>query len=29
MRRKLPYRRDNKPEIILQALKRIVNRYED
>ena len=28
-RRKLPYRRDNKPEIILEALKRIVSRYED
>ena len=28
-RRKLPYRRDNKPEIILESLKRIVSRYED
>ncbi len=28
-RKKLPYRRDNKPEIILEALKRIVSRYED
>ncbi len=28
-RQKLPYRRDNKPEIILEALKRIVSRYED
>jgi N-carbamoylputrescine amidase len=29
VRKKLPYRRDNKPEIILEALKRIVSRYED
>lgn len=29
MRKKWPYRRDNKPEIILEALKRIVSRYED
>jgi predicted amidohydrolase len=28
-RKKLPYRRDNKPEIILEALKRVVSRYED
>ncbi len=29
IRKKWPYRRDNKPEVILEALKRIVNRYED
>jgi len=28
-RKKLPYRRDNKPEIVLEALKRVVSRYED
>jgi predicted amidohydrolase len=28
-RKKLPYRRDNKPEIILEALKRIIEKYED
>jgi len=29
MRRLWPYQRDNKPEVILQALKRIINKYED
>ena len=29
LRKKWPYRRDNKPEIILHALARIVDRYED
>jgi len=29
MRKKWPYRRDNKPEIILESLKRIISRYED
>ena len=28
-RRKWPYKRDDKPEIILQALQRIVRKYED
>jgi len=28
-RKKWPYKRDDKPEIILEALKRIVNNYED
>ncbi|MFC2169777.1 nitrilase-related carbon-nitrogen hydrolase [Acidobacteriota bacterium] len=28
-RKKRPYTRDNKPEIVLEALKRIVNKYED
>lgn len=28
-RKKWPYRRDNKPEIILEALKRVVEKYED
>ncbi len=28
-RKKLPYRRDNKPEIVLEALRRVVSRYED
>lgn len=29
IRRKWPYKRDDKPEIILEALKRIVREYED
>ena len=29
IRRKWPYKRDDKPEIILEALKRIVRKYED
>lgn len=29
MRKKWPYKRDDKPEIILEALKRIVKEYED
>lgn len=29
MHKTLPYRRDNKPEIILQALQRIIRSYED
>jgi NAD+ synthase (glutamine-hydrolysing) len=29
VRRKWPYKRDDKPEIILEALKRIVREYED
>lgn len=29
MHKTLPYRRDNKPEIILQALQRIIKTYED
>ena len=28
-RKKWPYKRDEKPEIVLEALKRIVNKYED
>ena len=28
-RKKWPYKRDDKPEIILEALKRIVKNYED
>jgi predicted amidohydrolase len=28
-RKKWPYKRDDKPEIILEALKRIVRKYED
>ena len=29
IRKKWPYKRDNKPEIILEALKRVVQKYED
>lgn len=29
MRKIWPYQRDNKPEVILQALKRIIDKYED
>lgn len=29
MRKVWPYQRDNKPEIIMQALKRIIEKYED
>ncbi len=29
IRKKWPYKRDDKPEIILEALKRIVSKYED
>jgi predicted amidohydrolase len=29
VRKKWPYKRDDRPEIILEALKRIINKYED
>jgi predicted amidohydrolase len=29
VRKKWPYKRDDRPEIILEALKRIISKYED